>query len=202
MKTFTITELSKYTTLKTRWLKEKVRKLKPKYPQYIKGGGKPGANNRYRVDIRLLDKVIERTYKPQEQGYVNLLNNVKYESYWEWFRSIEWDYFCCVSPVTEWSPERLKDFISNSGFTIFYSVHRMLKYENETLFDRPNHIHFVIMKKDKSIKMTDYKRQISGNINDFFKKFDKENKKDCFDYMLKRGKHNDTTQIVVDWGVL
>ncbi len=202
MKTFTITELSKYTTLKTRWLKEKVRKLKSKYPQYIKGGGKPGANNKYKVDIRILDKVIERTYKPQEQGYVNLLNNVKYESYWEWFRSVEWDYFCCLNPVCEWSPERLKDFISDTGLVIFYSVHRMLKYENETLLDRPYHIHFVVMKNDKSFRMIDYERKISGNVNVLFKNFDKEKKKDCFDYMLKKGKYFDTTQDAEDWGVL
>ena len=202
MKTFTITELTKYTTLKSRWLKEKVRKLKPKYPQYVTGGGRPGANNRYRVDIRLLDKVIERTYKPQEKVYIDLLKKVKYDSYWEWFRSMEWDYFCCVSPANEWSPERLKDFISNPELTIFYSVHRMLRYENETLLDRPYHIHFVIMKKDKLFRMSDYKRQFRGNIDDLFKRFNQKKKKDCFDYMLKRGKYEDTTQIVVDWGAL
>lgn len=202
MKTFTITELSRYTTLKSRWLKEKVRKLKSRYPQYIKGGGRPGANNRYRVDIRLLDKVTERTYKPDDKEYIDLIKKVKYESYLEWFRSMEWDYFCCINPVNEWSVDRLKDFISDTGLTIFYSVHRMLKYENETLLDRPNHIHFVVMKKDKSFKMTDYKRKLSGNVDDYIIKFDKSKKKDCFDYFLKRGKYEDPSQIVVDWGIL
>lgn len=202
MKTFTITELSRYTTLKSRWLKEKVRKLKSRYPQYIKGGGRPGANNRYRVDIRLLDKVTERTYKPDDKEYIDLIKKVKYESYLEWFRSMDWDYFCCINPVNEWSVDRLKDFISDTGLTIFYSVHRMLKYENETLLDRPNHIHFVVMKKDKSFKMTDYKRKLSGNVDDYINKFDKSKKKDCFDYLLKRGKYEDPSQIVVDWGIL
>lgn len=202
MKTFTITELSEFTTLKERWVKEKVRKLKPKYPQYILGGGRPGANNRYRVDIRLLDKVIERTYKNREQGYLELLKRVKYDSHWEVFRSMDWDYYCCINPVADWSAERLKELISDTGLTIFYSVHWMLKYENETLLDRPNHIHFVVKKKDKSFSMTDYKRKIGGNVNDYFKRFDLEKKRDCFDYMLKRGKYEDTTQFVVDWGFI
>jgi hypothetical protein len=50
--------------------------------------------------------------------------------------------------------------------------------------------------------MSDYKRQLRGNIDDLFKRFNQEKKKDCFDYMVKRGKYEDDKQIAVDWGAL
>jgi len=78
----------------------------------------------------------------------------------------------------------------------------MLKYENETLLDRPNHIYFVVMKKDKSFKLTDYKRKLRGNVVVYINKFDKSKKKDCFDYFLKRRKYENPTQIVLEWEVI
>jgi hypothetical protein len=202
MKTFTVDELSRYSTLKSRWIKEKVRKLKLDFPQLIKGGGRPGANNKYRVDIRLIDKIVGRTYKSNDKKYIDLLSKTRYESYWEWFNSMDWEYFCCVNPATEWSPERLKNFISDNGLTIFYSVHTMLKYGNVNLYDRPNHIHFVIKRKDKKRKIWDYKLKIRGNLDFSIVRFDKERKRDCFDYMLKMGKYRDDTQRAIDWDVL
>ena len=98
--------------------------------------------------------------------------------------------------------DRLKEFISDSGLTIFYSVHRMLKYENETLLDRPNHIHFVIIRKDKSFNIPEYKKRMRGKVDIQFKKFEMDKKKDCFDYLVKRGKYESSSQYALEWGIL
>jgi hypothetical protein len=70
MKRFTIEEISKLTTIKRMWIKEKVKRLKEIYPDLITGGGKPGANNKYLVDESLLGEVISVKSKKKKETRV------------------------------------------------------------------------------------------------------------------------------------
>jgi hypothetical protein len=70
MKKFTIEEISKLTTIRDRWIKEKVRRLKEIYPDLITGGGKPGANNKYLVDESLLGEIISVKHNKVKDGKI------------------------------------------------------------------------------------------------------------------------------------
>jgi hypothetical protein len=202
MKKLTINEISKYSKLSDRWLKERVRKLKPEHPDLIYGGGKPGSNNKYWIDISLIDKITTRKNKSKSTLQKKMTDKQRKELYYEWFRCIEWDYFCCYNPQNELDKISFLEKVKDSGISIFYAIHWTLKSKKEKTSENQSHIHFVFKIVNQDFKIEHYRQK--WNNNDDFKivPFDSKRIQECYEYFVNRKKYKGGNQICYNFGVL
>lgn len=188
--TITIKEMIHLTNITRKQLNNRIQQIRGRYPNLINGGGK-GKGGRYYIHPFLI------TYLTQPHWYTEINPQQNFNSekelitsrnqidYYQIFKSIEWDWFCCYCPLKKiYDPLELINLIPlRDGDVSFYSLHR---FQDESL-----HIHFVL----KTDTLTHYK--ISQSLIDWIdvetKTYDFNQLDGCFQYFtntkLLRGKN-------------
>lgn len=200
--TISIKELLPLTNITRKQLNNRIQNIRGKYPDLIKGGGK-GKGGRYSIHPFFTTYLIQphwsRTFTPHQKNNTEkriseFLKSKTPINYYELFKSIRWDRFCCYSPLKKiYDPIELINLIPlNDGDVSFYSIHR---FHDESL-----HIHFTLLND----VLTHYKVPESRVdwLNVQIEKYDFNQSEGCFQYFTNTELLRDKNQKLVGYGFL
>jgi hypothetical protein len=200
MKKYSVEQIEKFTTLSDRQIRNKLKELKPKFPNDIIGGGTKGKKSKYFVNSNILEFVTERKYNLLDNEYqkrrTDLISKIKEDKTRTIFEETKWDFFCGLTPIKSMTPQQLINLIKHPKIHIFYSIHQKVE-------DLKNHIHFVVEVLDKSFDIDKHLNSIRVKKVHDVKPYNESIKNDCFDYLMIQGKHkNRLDQFRIEYGTL
>lgn len=200
MRKYSVEQIEKFTTLSDRQIRNKLKELKPKFPDDISGGGTKGKKSKYFVNSNILEFVTERKYNLSDSEYqkrrTDLKSEIKEDTIRTTFEETKWDFFCGLTPIKSMTPQQLVDLIKHPKIETFYTIHTKVE-------DIKNHIHFVVKVLDNSFNLEKHLNSIRVKKVHDIKPFDNKLKNECFDYMMIQGKHNNRLdQFRTEYGTL
>lgn len=200
MRKYSVEQIEKFTTLTDRQIRNKLKELKPKFPNDIIGGGTKGKKSKYIVNSNILEFVTERKYNLSDSEYqkrrTDLISKIKEDKTRNTFEETKWDFFCGLTPIKSMTPQQLVDLIKHPKIQIFFTIHQKVE-------DLKNHIHFVVKVLDYSFNIEKHLNSIRVKKVHDVKPFNNSLKEESFDYMMIQGKHkNRLDQFRIEYGTL
>ncbi len=182
---------NKYSTLSTKQIRNRIKKLKDVNDSTLIICGKKGRGGDYLIHYSLLQYLVKRERKEKKNTGHLIRKNRNFSEIF--FLTNTWDFFGCVNINNDIDYNELTKFFE--PYNIFYVIHR--KKEK-------NHIHFAI--KNHKCK-SDLKQEISSifhkkkiSIDEIFlTNFISDLKKKSLEYLLRRGEHSKKRDLI-DWG--
>jgi len=183
-----LTDLTQYTTLTPKQIRNRAKELHPQFPDLIMCGGR-GHNGKYWVHFSAIPMLTERKYRKTDNMYVLRQRLLSEKLFYEF----SWDYFGCVRPAYHIDENMLVESIR--GFTAFWAIHRL----NDT-----NHIHFALCtnKNMASIQLhltAFFRKHNIRADNRHIEPFSDALTNTCFNYFVGRAQHSQRSD-VLDWG--
>ncbi len=195
---YQIQDILHLTNVSRKQVNNRIRKLKNKYPNLIKGGGR-GRGGKYLIhplmipflirlneEISLTNSEKEQWIRKQQLFYESISNYNNLDT----FSKVEWDWFCCFRPPNEYDIQSLIDLIPKSDATdlAYFSIHR----QEDKL-----HIHFVL-------RTNMNKNEILNSVKTICDKdcelFDRTKRTQCYTYLSDPHIRRNGGQVLVDWG--
>lgn len=190
----TIKELYGLTNVSRKQINNRVNKIKWKYPQLIKGGGK-GKGGKYSVNNLFMNYLTRlNPNQPTPSEGTGIVSKRCIIDYSELFNSIDWNWFGCLSTTSLFETEKLFQLLHlQDGEILFYSIHSTGKLDKL-------HIHFT--SNSELPKSRQIKQHEGLIINTLIKEFRNPLKRECYDYFTNFRNSTNRNQIIVDYGFL